>query len=349
LQVQAYFDRTERETEGLDDGQFWVDTYDLEAQHNFNLNDWNAIAWGAGVRLSRYDIHGTPSLFFVPPSGTLDLSDVFAQDSITITPSLTAILGFKLEDDPYSDLAPLPSARLSWKIRDDALVWGAISRAIRSPTPFDTSVVEKIGPAVGLTGNNEFQSETLTDYELGTRIQPSDRLSFSISVYYDNYNDIKTVEITPVVFFPLTWGNNLRGHSYGVEAWGNYQLTDWWRLSASINDLNESFDFRPGATAPFLGMAQIGDDAKYSSALRSSMNLGPAVTFDADLRYVSALPDPRVPSYIELNANVGWKISDALRLSLSGFNLLHPSHLEFPSAEAYAVPRSFAVDLQWQF
>jgi iron complex outermembrane receptor protein len=349
VQVQAYFDRMGRETEGVDNGEFSVDTYDLEAQHNFNLNDWNAIAWGAGVRFSRYDIHGTPTLFFAPPSGTLALSDVFAQDSITLSPSLTAILGFKLEDDPYSDLTPLPSARLSWQITDNALLWAAVSRAIRSPTPFDTQVVEKIGPMVGLAGNPDFESETLTAYELGTRIQPNDRLSFSVSAYYNDYNDIKTVEITPVVFFPLTWGNKLQGHSYGVEAWGDYQVTDWWRLSASINNLNESFDFKPGATAPFVGLGQIGDDPKYSATLRSSMNLGSSVTADADLRYVDALPDPRVASYIELNASVGWKISSSLRLSLSGFNLLHPRHLEFPSSEAYAVPRSFAVDLQWQF
>jgi iron complex outermembrane receptor protein len=347
LQVQAYFDRTERATED-NGGEFWVDTYDLDIQHNFDLNSWNAIAWGGGVRASRYDIHGTSSLFFVPSSGTLDLSNAFVQDSVTINTSLTAILGFKAEDDPFSGVTPLPSARLSWKVSDDALLWAAVSRAIRSPTPFDVDVVE-LSPAASLFGNPDFQSETLTAYEIGTRMQPTDHLSFSVSAYYNEYDDLKSLEITPITFSPLYWGNKLEGHSYGVEVWGNFQMTDWWRLSASFNNLNESFNFNPTATAPFIGTSQIGDDAKYNGTLRSSVNLNSEVSLDADLRYVSALPDPYVPSYIELNANIGWKISETLRLSLSGFNLLHPRHMEFPSSEAYAVPRSFAVDLQWRF
>ncbi|HEY1837701.1 MAG TPA: TonB-dependent receptor [Rhizomicrobium sp.] len=348
LQVQGYFDRTERSTQD-NGGTFWVDTYDLEVQHNFALNDWNAIAWGAGVRTSKYRVDGTAALQFAPAGGTLNLSDAFVQDSIALSPSLTAILGIKLEDDPFTSATPLPSARLSWKVTDDALIWAAVSRAIRSPTPFDTDVVEKIGPLTALAGNPEFQSETLLAYELGTRMQPTDKFSFSVSAYYNDYTRLRSIEIDPITFYPLSWGNKLRGDTYGFEAWANYQLADWWQLSASYDALIEHFNFVPSATAPSLGVSQIGDDPAHSATLRSSMNLGAAVTFDADLRYVGHLPDPYVASYVELNANIGWKLTDALHLALSGFNLLHPRHLEFPASEAYAVPRSFAVDLQWRF
>ncbi len=136
LQFLTYYDREVRATED-NGGNFWVDTYDLEVQHNFAPNGWNAVNWGGGLRISDYNIHGTPSLLFVPESRALDLSDIFAQDSVTIDPSLTAVFGFKIEDDPYSGVTPLPSGRLSWKIDDRALLWGAISRAVRSPTPFD--------------------------------------------------------------------------------------------------------------------------------------------------------------------------------------------------------------------
>ena len=114
-------------------------------------------------------------LLFAPEARALDLSDIFAQDSITIDPSLTAILGFKIEDDPYSGVTPLPSGRLSWKIGDQALLWGAISRAVRSPTPFDEDVLEKSGTATLLSGNPLFMDETLTAYEIGMRIEPVER------------------------------------------------------------------------------------------------------------------------------------------------------------------------------
>jgi len=103
-----------------------------------------------------------------------------------------------------------------------------------------------------------------------------------------------------------------------------------------------------GAAGAALGVAQLGDDPRYQASLKSSMDLAHAVTLDADLRYVGALPDPSAPAYVELNARVGWKISRRLQLSLSGFNLLHDRHQELP-APALPVPRSVLVGLQWGF
>ena len=348
LQFLTYYDREARATED-NGGNFWVDTYDFEVQHNFELNGWNAVNWGGGLRVSDYNIHGNASLMFVPESRALDLSDIFAQDSITIDPSLTAIFGFKIEDDPYSGVTPLPSGRLSWKIGDQALLWGAISRAVRSPTPFDEDVLEKAGPTVLLSGNPYFVDETLTAYEIGTRIEPVERLSFSVSVYYNNYDDLRSIELTPVTFFPLTWGNKLEGYTYGFESWSNYQLYSWWRLSASFNALREHFNFDPDSTGMAVGVSQIDDDPHETATFRSAINVTPDVNFDWDLHYVSKLPNPVVPAYVEMGASVGWNVSDTLRLSLSGFNLLHARHQEFPASEADAVPRSFSVGLQWRF
>ena len=348
VQFLTYYDREERLTED-GGGNFWVDTYDFEVQHNFAPNGWNAVNWGGGVRVSDYNIHGPPSLQFVPEGRALTLSDIFAQDSVTIDPSLTAIFGMKLEDDPYSGLTPLPSGRLSWKIGEDALLWAAVSRAVRSPTPFDEDVVEKSGAAVLLTGNPYFVDEKLIAYEIGTRIEPIERLSFSVSAFYNNYDDLRSIELAPLTFFPLTWGNKLDGHTYGFESWGNYQLYSWWRLSASFTELREHFDFDPTSTGMAVGVSQVGDDPHETAALHSAMDLTSDVNFDWDLRYVGRLPNPVVPAYVEMNAGVGWNVSETLRLSLSGFNLLHAKHQEFPASEADAVPRSFSVGLQWRF
>ncbi len=77
------------------------------------------------------------------------------------------------------------------------------------------------------------------------------------------------------------------------------------------------------------------------------MNLGPKVTFDADLRRVGALPDPMVPAYTEMNARLTWTVTDHLQLSIAGANLLHERHMEFPSSEA--VPRRVFAELRWRF
>ncbi|HEX7945128.1 MAG TPA: TonB-dependent receptor, partial [Phenylobacterium sp.] len=146
----------------------------------------------------------------------------------------------------------------------------------------------------------------------------------------------------------LHWGNEMFGKTYGVDVWADYRVAPWWRISLSYSDLTKQLKFRPGSSG-LLGTAQAGDDPRYRASLRSSMNLGPAVTLDGTLRYVSALPDPRVRAYTELDGRIGWHINDQVQLSVSGFNLLHKRHLEFPAAMANAVPRSFVVGLQWGF
>jgi iron complex outermembrane receptor protein len=348
LQVQAYYDRTTRGTPG--NGRFDLNVYDLDIQHSFGLGSWNQIVWGGEIRVSDYQIHGTASLYFVPPSRSLDLSDGFVQDSMSLSDSLTAILGFKLEDDPYSGATPLPGARLSWKVDDDTLLWTAVSRAIRSPTPFDDDVAERLGSAVALNGDQNFESATLVAYELGARKQITSELTLSVSGYYNDYDKLHSVEVvTGPATLNLTWGNNLQGYNYGFEAWADYQASDWWRLSASLNELCQHFNFTPDASAPFIGTSQLGDDPHTSATLRSSMNFGAGVEWEADFRYVSELPDPHVASYVELNSSIGWQMTDSVRLSLSGFNLLHDRHYEFPPSEASAVPRSYAVGFQWRF
>ena len=348
LQVQAYYDRTGRATEN-GGGDFHVDTYDLDVQQSFSPSRRHHLVVGGGLRLSDYRVNGTPSLFFTPASRRLILGDVFGQDSITLGAGFTLILGLKLEDDPYSNLTPLPSARLSWTPSAGTLVWAAVSRAIRAPTPFDRDVQERVGTAVSLSGG-DFQPSTLEAYEAGVRVEPSSNLSLSVSAFYNTYDQLRTIEKVPSSIYGLSlvWGNGLRGDTYGLEAWGDYRVTPWWRLSAGFNALRERFEFKPGATR-LIGVSQIGDDPHYQASLKSSMNLGRDVMLDADLRFVDALPNPRLPAYEELNARIAWNLTPRVQLSVSGFNLLHERHLELPPSEASAIPRSVLAGLLWRF
>jgi iron complex outermembrane receptor protein len=348
LQVEAYYDRADRTTAGTSDG-FRLDTYDIEAQDAFSLGTRNDLVVGAGFRDSQYVINGTPTFYFVPGSRSLLLGDIFVQDTFSITDRLKLTGGLKLEDDPYSGLTDLPDLRLSWKPAEGLLLWSAVSRAIRSPTPFDRDVVEKIGPTVYLVGDPDFQPETLTAYQLGARAQVSPRLSFSISTFYNAYDQLKSIEITPVSFLPLRWGNLIKGDAYGAELWGEYRLASWWRMSASFDELQENFSFKPGASG-LTGLAQVGDDPRHQATLRSSFDLAHGISLDGDLRYVSALPDPALPAYVELDGRLAWNATQHIQIGLAGLNLLHAYHFEFPASEgATAVPRTFLAEVRWHF
>jgi len=334
LQLLAYYDKTQRNVPH--GGSFVLNTYDLELQHNFRLGDWNNIVWGVGDRISNYNITHrigvVDSLLWRPGHRILNLANIFAQDRIPLGDTVELTVGLKLENDPYSGVSPMPSGRLSWQVTDRNMLWAAISRAVRSPTPFDTDVVEKQGAATVLTGDPNFLPEQVTAYEAGYRGQLSGNVTLSISAYQNVYENLKSIEGTSVVIFPLKWANTLQGNVHGVEVWGSFQATEWWRLDASFNIQHMDLSFAPGASK-LGGISQAGDDPHHQASLRSSMNLLDAFNFDADLHYVGALPDPKVPEYVELNARLGWRLSDALSFAVSGFNLLHGQHLEYPGSD----------------
>lgn len=344
LQVQLYYDHAARKIED-NGGQFAVDTFDIETQHGFSIGDRHEIVWGGGARVSRYKIKDIPGLLFVPTQRNLFLATLFAQDSIALSSSLTGTVGIKLEHRTYTDLIVLPSARLSWKPSESALLWGAVSRAVRSPTPFDEDVVESIGQTVFLTALSSFRSEKLTAFELGTRLMLSPSASLSLSSFYNVYDDLRTVEPAPGGFLPLRWGNGIKGDSYGLDAWADIRMADWWRLKPGYSLLIQKFRFKEGST-PLLGTSQVGNDPRHRATLRSSMDIGRQINLDLDLRYVSALPDPHVPAYVELGARLGWQFDDRAELSVSGFNLLHKQHRELPASQASPLSRSVFVALK---
>ncbi|MGH7022606.1 MAG: TonB-dependent receptor plug domain-containing protein [Caulobacteraceae bacterium] len=347
LQVLGYYDYGQRTTQG-GNGSFYVNTYDLEGQEGFALGPRDQLLVGSGIRLSQYAITNAPSLLFQPSAGTLKLFDIFAQDTFSLSRTANLVAGLKLEHDPYSGWTLLPDVRASWKPTDQTLLWAAVSRSIRSPTPFDTSVMEKIGSLTYLVGDRSFRPETLTAYQAGARAEAGSRASISLSAYYNVYDDLRSIEPNPATVIPLSWANGIAGETYGVEAWGDWQALDWWRLSPAVDAMHEHFTFRPGYFA-LVGAQQVANDPSYQASLTSSMSLGRFVTLDATLRWVSDLPDPRVPAYVELNARLGWNITDKLRLSVAGFNLLHARHQELPAPYANAVPRSVLAELSWRF
>jgi iron complex outermembrane recepter protein len=347
LQIQAYYDETQR-FNGGGGGAFVLNTYDLELQHSFALGSANSVVWGAGERVSRYGITNTASLLFLPDRRTLNLANAFVQDAIALDPKLKLTLGIKLEDDPYSGAMPLPDARLSWNVSETQFAWSAVSRAIRSPTPFDRDVVEYLGTTLFLTGGADFRPEKLWAYEIGYRGQPAARVSVSVSTFYNSYDDLRSLEFDPKTLLPLHWGNLMDGHTYGAEAWANYQARDWWVVTIAFTQMHESLHFKAGSSG-LLGIAQAGDDPSHQAHLRSSMNMGSDLTLDADLRYVGTLPNPEVHAYEELNARLGWHISKRWDAALSGRNLLHAHHQEFTAPPSDAISRSVMLDARCRF
>jgi iron complex outermembrane receptor protein len=343
LSVQAYYDWTKREAPP-DGASFELHTYDFEAQQSIALGAHH-IVWGFGKRQNDYRVTSVGQLQFSPRSNSLSLTNIFAQDTFSLGAfELTA--GLKLEDNPYSDWEALPDLRVSYLATEDIMLWAAASRGIRSPTPFDVGVLEFVGPDLFLRGNPDFRSEQVDAYQLGYRHQPNSAVSVSINAFYNDYDDLRSIELSPATFIPLYWGNGIVGSTYGVEAWANFQVMSWWRIAPGFRLLHKRLRFDEGASE-LLGVEQSGNDPRTQASLKSSIDIGHKVTFDAFLRYVNELPDPQLDEDFQLSVRVAWNLSTSLQLSLTGFNLLDEQHVEYPMGTY--IPRSFFAEIRWQY
>jgi iron complex outermembrane recepter protein len=348
LQAQVFVDQTEQSAPagGV---AFAVHTYDFELQQAITAGARNRIVWGGGERVYTYGITNSATLLFDPPDRALTLGNVFIQDTVSISNRLSVILGLKLEDDPFSGWTSLPDVRLSWGVNDHATVWAAASRAIRAPTPFDTEVIEKVAATTFLAADSQFRPEEVRAYEMGWRSQMGSTASLTIAAFYNVYDELRTVDpASATTFLPLYWGNSMRGDTYGIDAWGNWQINDWWRLSPGVSWVREQLVFEPGAIA-ILGVEQAADDPSSHANLTSSMSFAHHLSFDATLRYVGALPGPALPHYTELDARLGWQASNTVELSVHGANLLHARHTEFPAPTGAQITRSVIAEARFKF
>lgn len=347
LRAQLYLDTYERKQPGFFSQK--LDTFDLDVQHHVALGGGHDLLWGGGVREHHDHTESGPLLAFVPANSRLTLANVFAQDTISFGEGLKLVLGLKLEHNNYTGLEVQPNARLSWKVGKQALLWTALSRAVRTPSRLDRDlfVFVNIGPPYNgrLLGGPTFQSERLTAYELGYRAQPTPSLSYAVTGFVHDYDRLRSIEPDGSGAFVL--GNGVRGRSHGVEAWASYQVTPAWRVDAGLNLLHQRLRFAAGSADPGSPGAG-GNDPKHQFLLRSNWSLPRDLAFDLGLRAIGPLPNPQVPGYVAVDARLGWQVTPGLELSLVAFNLFDERHAEAGSASNRSeFARSLSLRLIW--
>jgi iron complex outermembrane receptor protein len=344
LQVQAYYDRAVRRVPPSYGDE--LQTFDIELQHHFQAGTRHDIVWGLTYR-SEHDDFETLVYALDPPERTLRRPGGFFQDEIALfADTVHLTLGTKLEDNEYSGAEWQPSIRLSWRVNPDALLWGAVSRAVRTPSRVDRDLANRTLPPFTV-GNADFDSEKLIAYELGLRTQPLLPLVLSVATYYNDYDDLRSYELPPIGSIPITLDNLLQGETYGAEVSADYYPGTFWRLSGGYTTLHEHFHTRPGSRDLFGGTVD-ARDWNHQAFLRASLTLPANLELDGTLRHIGRIASQRVPAYTELDLRAGWRFSSALDLALLGHNLLHDSHGEFGPPGRQLIERSVFAYITWQ-
>lgn len=338
--LQTYIDRTERE---LVNNGFREDrnTIDVDFQHRFPLGDRHSVIWGLGYRYTEDFIRNVPPTFvFNPSKRPVDLFSYFIQDEISLLPDeLYLTLGSKFLHSDFTPFEIQPTARLLWAPTERHAIWGAVSRAVRTPSrseqdvslvlpgPMDLSPFLPPPTFNAITGSRAFESEDLLAWEAGIRAQPVDYFSWDLATYYHQYKNLTSTSVgTPYAlgpmgpsFLPLVLGNATSGNTYGFELTGTLELTSTWDLTGAYSLLRMDLD----------GDRAEGESPRNQGYVRSSWDLGHCWELDIFGRYVDSLPTYGVGSYFLADVRLGCNVTQNLEVELVGRHLFDPQHAEF--------------------
>ncbi len=375
MTLQAYYDRSKGTDSTLEERQ---DTIDVDFQHHLLVHERHEIIWGLGYRYYRDHTQGGSFVSIEPPDKGLHLFSAFIQDEITLVKDrLMLTVGSKFEHNDFTGFEVQPTARILWSPHEKQRVWAAVSRAVRTPSRSDEGAVAQslalppnsgLNPApfpvfVEFRGSNDFESETLIAYEAGYRVQPGNGLSVDLAVFYNKYDKLRTTDNPvasvrlspppPRVNVSVTADNKAKGETYGAEFAVDWQVFPWWRLKASYTYLQMQIHRIEGSSDVGAEAAE-GDDPHNQFSLRSLMDLGRNVEFDAWFRYVDNLPSLGIRSYVTCDARIAWRSLKNVEIALVGQNLLDNHHPEqgldtLLSNQSTEVPRGVYGKITWKF
>src|SRR5665213_1792937 len=346
FQVQAYYDRTDRQAVQYGETR---NTFDVDFLYHLKLGSRQTVLWGAGARVSpSHFVQMVPGLNFTANNQTESIYSGFVQDEIQIVKQkLSLTLGSKFEHNSFDGFDAQPSARLLWTPRPRQTFWAAVTRAVRTPSRLDTDVelFEFLGdlpkttvPAyLEVTGDPTFNSEELLGYEAGYRTLITSKLYVDFSAFDNQYDDLASygkgtgsLQTKPITYFLLAepYANGIKGSTEGFEIAPKWNPTSWWQLKGSYSYLHLSTEDKPGYTDTGTVAIYNGSSPHSGIVIQSLFNLPKRFEYDMTYRYVSALPAQAVQAYSTADVRVGWHTGD-LEFSVDGQNLFQPEHGEF--------------------
>ncbi|MDX2457708.1 MAG: TonB-dependent receptor [Gammaproteobacteria bacterium] len=361
--LQIYYDHVGVDGEVLYEDR---DTIDIDFQHRFQWREIHDVVWGFDYRFTHDNTDNNPTFKLDPSSRSVNLYGTFIQDEISLRDNLHLTLGTKLEHNDFSGVEYQPSARLAWTMSASQTLWGAVSRAVRTPARGEDDVLLRLVPPpaadpgipVYAEGNDDYDAENLVAYELGYRLNYNNAWSVDVAVFYNDYDKLRTLDPVmdpgPPPSLRLPFGNNMSGETYGLELASQWQVRPGWRLNASYSwlDMQLRLDNNSADT-----LSRASEDASPTSkaAIWSALDLGHNLQFDAALRYVGDVEvnGIDIDNYVETDLRLGWEARPGLELSLIGQNLLdnqHPEFLpDFIDTQPTEVERSISVRVVWSF
>lgn len=359
LTVQSYIAQRTLDAAGLLKEE--RTTVDIDVQYRLAPLGAHDLMIGANYRNSHDDITSTQGYAsFTGRNSDFRLVSVFVNDEITVVPERFKVtLGGRLENNNYSGTAFQPTARFLWTPNSEQTIWGALSRATRTPSRSDRDgnlAVTVVPPnplvpfptLVQYTSNhNDVKPEKLDALELGYRQRFGQTLSLDITAFAHRYRDGMVVSpgapdlsTLPLGYLtqPLSATNGQKTRINGLEVSMIAQIMPSWRLIPAYTWMHGTSS---GLGDPFSESSAQSDVKKmprHMASLRSQHSFGQAHQLDFWLKYKSRNEAMNIAGQANLDVRYAWRVARSTEVSLVGQNLLHRRTAGYLSDQLPSVP-----------
>ncbi len=341
-------------------------TIDLDFQHDKEWIDNHRMVWGFGYRFITDEmVQGLYGGYtFDPKKRDLHLFSFFVQDSFDLIPdTLGLTFGSKFEHNDFTGFEIQPSIRLSWTPHKRHVFWGAVSRAVRTPsrvesdaTSIDLAKPPERDKPTGIDfkeirGDDNFDSEDMIAYEMGFKTMPFEKLWLDIALFYNEYDNLATYRKEEQNDLAIIC-NEMEGETYGMEISVDTRPFDWLRLTGTWSFMNTDMRQKDERAVDLTGYLE-DINPRHQFTLHSAIDLSQQVKFDLWMRHVDEIshmgpgfglimPANDVAEYTMFDLRVAWKPVKNIELSVTGRNL-GESHQEFTY---YEVEQSIFVKMK---
>lgn len=352
LEIQGSISIIEAEFPAL--GRDERDTYEAEVNYRLGAIGRHSVRVGASLLHSEDHIEDGLLQKIQRASDPVTIYSVFGEDTMSLAERVTLTLGLRLDDHNVTGVEVQPTIRALWHVTDVHTLWASMARAARTPSRGERSFNYTLGfvaPGVPITlqGNEDFDTEYVLASELGYRAQFSSRLFADLTLFYNQYDDLRSLPATPGLVQQLENEGEL--DVYGGE------LSATWRIRPDLMaTLNYAHNQTTAEKNQRLEAALV---PRHIASLRVSWDICPTVGADLTAYHVDDRNEEEaggffhLEAFTSLNLALRWRASPSVIFRLVGQDLLESRQVEtvarVPLQPPIAVPRGVFGDVTVSF
>jgi iron complex outermembrane receptor protein len=230
-----------------------ANTENIDVQDSLATHGAHSIIFGLGYRTTSTNVIGLDFLGTAPYNTTETSASGYVQDQISLSKTVTALVGSKFERDNYTGWEYEPSVHVGYSPDEQHTLWTSASRAVQIPSIGDIGLPKGLNVGGSLIPNTDTliteifkgkpgnDSTIVTAYEAGYRVQATSKVLFDFSGFYNQYSELMGIAGvgSPSPYagppaglqVPLTVTNIGSGDEYGGEAVSHVKLTSDWRVN----------------------------------------------------------------------------------------------------------------------